>query len=190
MNDAAVRVAEVGFGRESQHPLATRFTDLTALLLEPAFDAVILGASLEENRQMLHSLRAHPQYGLGLIYCHEQHDAQVLALADGAPAASWPALQSACLQHRERLAVFNNGRPHKPRKHACWPGCGCVPRAACKRCANRATRSTTTTRWPAAWVARPSTARRWCVTWHNAACSRAPPWWTASACAGAVAAAS
>ncbi|WP_369989942.1 TackOD1 domain-containing metal-binding protein [Pseudomonas xanthosomatis] len=111
MNDAAVRVAEVGFGRESQHPLATRFTDLTALLLEPAFDAVILGASLEENRQMLRRLRAHPQHALSLIYCHDQHDAQVLALADGAPAASWPALENACLQHRERLAVFNNGRP-------------------------------------------------------------------------------
>ena len=110
MNDAAVRVAEVGIGHASRHPRTTHFTDLTALLAHPTFDAVILDASPEENRGLLSELRAHPHYALSLIYCRDQQDPTVLALSDGS-AGDWPSIERQCLQHRERLAVFNNGRP-------------------------------------------------------------------------------
>ncbi|MGE7990572.1 diguanylate cyclase domain-containing protein [Pseudomonas sp. NPDC089554] len=117
MNDAVIRVAEIGPGRDARHPLATRFNDLTALLLQPAFDAVLLEASPEENRRLLHALRSHPHYGLSLIHCRDPQDAEIQALSDG-PAEDWQTLERQCLLHRERLAVFNNGRaPQTPQAH-------------------------------------------------------------------------
>lgn len=111
MTDAPLRVAEIGPGPASLYPQATHFTDLAALLHATPFDAVILRASLEDNRQMLRELRATPAYRLVPLFCETSDDAVVSALSDG-PAPRTPAqLHTHCQTWRERMAVFNNGRP-------------------------------------------------------------------------------
>ena len=110
MTDAPLRVAEVGLGRETFYARSQRFIDFAALLEAPRFDAIVIDAALEDRIDLLRRLRAHPAHRLSLIYCLHGEDAMTQALADGPPPREAPMLERQCRQHRERLAVFNNGR--------------------------------------------------------------------------------
>ncbi|MEN0107646.1 MAG: diguanylate cyclase [Pseudomonas sp.] len=107
MTDLTVRVAEVGPHHAAPASSITRFATLSELLQHPPFDAVLLSASDADNLAMAHTLRRHPDYHLTLLYCPGEHPA-LQALTDG-PAPS--SIEQACQQWRERLAVFNRGRP-------------------------------------------------------------------------------
>lgn len=109
MSELTLRIAEVATGHDARFPAASRFSELTSLLQQPAFDVVVLSASEAENLAMLQTLRRQPAYRLSLIYCASQAPLAV-ALSDG-PAPTQPSmLQQAWQQWRERLSLFNNGR--------------------------------------------------------------------------------
>lgn len=82
MSELTLRIAEVATGHDARFPAASRFSELTSLLQQPAFDVVVLSATDAENLAMLQALRRQPAYRLSLIYCSSQAPLAA-ALGDG-----------------------------------------------------------------------------------------------------------
>lgn len=110
MTEVSTRIAAIGYSPFPSFLEATRFNDLSSLLQAPVFDVVILATSREETRQYVRSLRAHRHYALSLIHSTHNDDPLVQALSDGPLPEATGALAAQVRQHRERLALFNNGR--------------------------------------------------------------------------------
>ncbi|WP_296263220.1 diguanylate cyclase domain-containing protein [Pseudomonas sp. UBA6562] len=105
-------VAEVGYGQAPLPFPATRFDDLATLLQAPPFEALVLTAGLDETRRLLRTLRtADSPYALTPIYTLHDQDAWIRALADGPVPGQQRVLDEQVRLHRERLALFNQGRP-------------------------------------------------------------------------------
>jgi GGDEF domain-containing protein len=106
-----LRIAELGELDQTLYVDAVRFHTLPTLLEAEPFDVIVINASSERAAASLRALRSDPRYRLALIYCSEERHPLCQALADGPPPVSLPSLVQAWEQWRERLALFNRGRP-------------------------------------------------------------------------------
>lgn len=111
MTDLLPRIAVLCSAPETPQGIGVSlFSSVEALLVEPAFDVLLLDLPSADAGQALRGLRRAEAYYYSLIYTTQELDSWGRALGDGKAPASLAALTPLWHTWCERLALFNRGR--------------------------------------------------------------------------------